>query len=138
MGKLLFLFIAVPAVELILLIKLGGLIGLLPTVSIIFVTGALGATLARWQGMSVLRDIQTQMAQGQLPANAMFDGVIILLAGALLLTPGFLTDIVGFVSLVPGVRQVFKHAIRKRIERSIQHGDSVVIGWKGSSDSPHP
>ncbi len=130
MGKLLFLFIAVPAVELILLIKLGGLIGLLPTVAIIFVTGALGATLARWQGLSVLHEIQTQMAQGQLPANALFDGVIILLAGALLLTPGFLTDIVGFLSLVPSVRNVFKRAIRKRIEKSIQQGDAVVIGWK--------
>ncbi len=130
MGKLLFLFIAVPAVELILLIKLGGLIGLLPTVAIIFVTGALGATLARWQGLSVLHEIQTQMAQGQLPANALFDGVIILLAGALLLTPGFLTDIVGFLSLVPSVRNMFKRAIRKRIEKSIQQGDAVVIGWK--------
>lgn len=130
MGKLLFLFIAVPAVELILLIKLGGMIGLLPTLAIIFFTGALGATLARWQGLSVLGQIQTQMAQGQLPANALFDGVIILLAGALLLTPGFLTDIVGFLSLVPGVRNVFKRAIRKRIEQSIQHGDAVVIGWK--------
>ena len=130
MGKLLFLFIAVPAVELILLIKLGGLIGLLPTVAIIFVTGALGATLARWQGLSVLHQIQTQMAQGQLPANALFDGVIILLAGALLLTPGFLTDIVGFLSLVPSVRNMFKRAIRKRIEKSIQQGDAVVIGWK--------
>ena len=130
MGKLLFLFIAIPAIELILLIKLGGMIGLLPTLAIIFVTGALGATLARWQGQSVLRQIQTQMAQGQLPANALFDGVIILLAGALLLTPGFLTDIVGFLSLVPGVRNVFKRTIRKRIEESIQHGDAVVIGWK--------
>ncbi len=130
MGKLLFLFIAVPAVELILLIKLGGLIGLLPTIALIFITGALGATLARWQGLSVLGQIQTQMAQGQLPANALFDGVIILLAGALLLTPGFLTDIVGFLSLVPGVRSVLKRAIRKRIEKSLQHGDAVVIGWK--------
>lgn len=130
MGKLLFLFIAVPAVELILLLKLGGLIGLLPTVAIIFFTGALGATLARWQGLSVLRQIQTQVAQGQLPANALFDGVIILLAGALLLTPGFLTDIVGFLSLVPGVRNMLKRAIQKRVEKSIQHGDAVVIGWK--------
>jgi UPF0716 protein FxsA len=130
MGKLLFLFIVVPAVELILLIKLGGLIGLFPTVAIIFFTGALGATLARWQGLSVIRQIQTQMAQGQLPANALFDGVIILLAGALLLTPGFLTDIVGFLSLVPGVRNMIKRGIQKRVEKSIQHGDAVVIGWK--------
>jgi len=130
MGKLLFLFIAVPAVELVLLIKLGGLIGLLATVAIIFFTGALGATLARWQGLSVLRQIQTQMAQGRLPTNALFDGVIILLAGALLLTPGFLTDIVGFLSLVPGVRNMIKRTIQKRFEKSIQHGDAVVIGWK--------
>lgn len=129
-GKLFFLFIAIPTVELILLIKLGGMIGLLPTVAIIFATGALGATLARWQGLEVLRQIQAQLAHGQLPASAMFDGVIILLAGALLLTPGFLTDIVGFLSLIPGVRQAFKHVIVKRIERTIQREGTVVIGFK--------
>ena len=130
MGKLLFLFVAVPTIELVLLIELGGRIGLLPTIAIIFLTGIVGATLARWQGLSVLRQMQTQMASGQLPASAMFDAVIILLAGALLLTPGFLTDIVGFACLVPGVRSVFKRAIQRRIEQSIAQGDAIVIGFK--------
>ncbi len=130
MGRLLFLFIAVPAVELVLLIKLGGLIGVLPTVGIIVLTGAVGATLARWQGLSVIRQLQREVAQGQLPAGALFDGLVILIAGALLITPGFLTDIVGFLSLVPGVRAALRRALRGRIERSIQTGDTVILGWK--------
>ena len=130
MGKLLFLFVVVPAVELVLLIELGGRIGLLPTITIIFLTGVVGATLARWQGLSVLRQMQTQMAQGQLPASAMFDAVIILVAGALLLTPGFLTDVVGFAFLVPGIRGVVKRTIQRRIEQSIVQGETIVIGFK--------
>ncbi len=130
MGKLLFLFVVVPAVELVLLIELGGRIGLLPTITIIFLTGVVGATLARWQGLSVLRQMQTQMAQGQLPASAMFDAVIILVAGALLLTPGFLTDVVGFAFLVPGIRGVVKRTIQRRIEKSIVQGETIVIGFK--------
>jgi UPF0716 protein FxsA len=130
MGKLLFLFVVVPAIELVLLIELGGRIGLLPTIAIIFLTGVVGATLARWQGLSVLRQMQTQMAQGQLPASAMFDAVIILVAGALLLTPGFLTDVVGFAFLVPGIRGVVKRTIQRRIEQSIVQGETIVIGFK--------
>jgi len=130
MGKLLFLFVVVPAIELVLLIELGGRIGLLPTVAIIFLTGIVGATLARWQGLSVLRQMQTQMAQGQLPASAMFDAVIILVAGALLLTPGFLTDVVGFALLIPGIRGVVKRTIQQRIEKSIVQGETMVIGFK--------
>ena len=130
MGKLLFLFVVVPAIELVLLIELGGRIGLLPTFTIIFLTGVVGATLARWQGLSVLRQMQTQMAQGQLPASAMFDAVIILVAGALLLTPGFLTDVVGFAFLVPGIRGVVKRTIQRRIEKSIVQGETIGIGFK--------
>ena len=110
MGKLLLLFVLVPAVELLLLIKLGGLIGALYTVGIIVLTGVTGASLARWQGLSVLRQVQRDMAGGQLPAGALVDGVIILIAGALLMTPGFLADrnalssapgAMGMLSLVP-------------------------------------
>ena len=126
MGKLLLLFIFVPAVELLLLIELGGLIGPLLTVAVIVITGAAGASLARWQGLSVLRQVQREMASGQLPAGALVDGVIILVAGALLMTPGFLTDIVGFLALVPGVRRVVKRALRARFERSIREGGANV------------
>ncbi len=126
MGKLLVLFILIPAVELMLLIELGGLIGTLLTIGIIVLTGVAGASLARWQGLSVLRQVQREIANGQLPAGALVDGVIILIAGALLMTPGFLTDTAGFLLLVPGVRRVVKRALRARFERSIREGGTNV------------
>lgn len=127
MAKLLLLFIVVPAVELILLIKLGGLIGILATIALIVITGALGATLARWQGLGVLRKVQSELADGRLPAGQLVDGVIILLAAALLMTPGFLTDIVGFLCLVPGFRTMLKSAAWKRLERAAQEGRTNVF-----------
>jgi UPF0716 protein FxsA len=136
MGKLLLLFIVVPAIELILLIKLGGVIGILPTIAVIVVTGALGATLARWQGLGVLRTVQNELARGGLPAGSLVDGVFILVAAALLMTPGFLTDIVGFSFLIPGLRSMLKRAAWKRLERSVKEGRSgvfVQFGGAGAS-----
>ena len=127
MAKLLLLFILVPAIELILLINIGGMIGVLPTLAIIIFTGALGATLARWQGLGVIRDVQTELARGGLPAGALVDGVIILVAAALLMTPGFLTDIVGFACLVPGFRSVLKRAAWKRLEQAVREGRTGVF-----------
>ena len=136
MGKLLLLFIVVPAIELILLIQLGGVIGTMPTIGVIVVTGVLGASLARWQGLVVLRRIQGDLAAGRLPAGAMIDGVIILLAGALLMTPGFLTDIVGFACLVPGIRGLIKNTIRVRLERAIRDGGSTIFVQFGPGREP--
>ena len=131
MARLLLLFILVPAIELMLLIKLGAIIGLLPTVGIIVFTGFLGAALTRWQGLAVLRRMQQELAAGQMPAGAIMDGVIILMAGALLLTPGFLTDLVGFACLVPGVRSVIKRVVRARVERAIRDGRGVMFVQMG-------
>ena len=139
MGRLLLLFILVPAVELILLINIGGVIGVLPTIAVIVVTGALGATLARWQGLGVLRDVQNELARGGLPAGALVDGVLILIAAALLMTPGFLTDLVGFLCLVPGFRSVLKRAAWKRLERSVKQGRTglfVQFGRHGMPNTP--
>jgi len=127
MAKLLLLFIVVPAVELVLLIKLGGMIGILPTVAVIVITGALGATLARWQGLGVLRNVQVELARGDLPAGSLVDGLIILIAAALLMTPGFLTDTVGFLCLVPGFRTILKTALWKRLERAVKDGRTGVF-----------
>jgi UPF0716 protein FxsA len=127
MGKLLLLFIVVPIVELILLIQLGGLIGTLATIGLIVVTGALGASLARWQGLSVLRQIQSEVAGGRLPAGSLVDGVIILMAAALLVTPGLLTDVFGFLCLVPGFRGVVKRMLRKRLERAVTDGAGGIF-----------
>lgn len=127
MTRLLLLFVLVPTVELILLIQIGGMIGTLATIGIIVFTGALGASLARWQGLGVLRQVQLDLVEGRLPAGPMIDGAIILFAAALLLTPGFLTDTVGFLSLVPGFRSLVKRVVWKRIEKAVREGRSNVV-----------
>ena len=134
MGKLLLLFIVVPIVELILLIQLGGLIGLWPTIGLIAITGAAGASLARWQGLSVLRQIQLDMGSGKLPAGSLVDGVIILMAAALLVTPGLLTDVFGFLCLMPGFRRVMKRMLKRKFEKAIADGSGgffIRIGGGG-------
>lgn len=122
MGRLLLLFILVPTLELALLIEVGTRIGLLPTLGLIVATGAAGAYLARRQGLGVLKVIQSDMARGRLPAGPMVDGLIILMAAALLLTPGILTDAVGFLLLIPASRSVLKSFVWKRLKKAVQEG----------------
>ena len=123
MGKLLLLFIVVPTIELILLLKIGSLIGILPTVAVILITGVLGAGLARIQGLSVLGQLQAEMGTGRLPAGPMVDGAIILVAAALLMTPGFLTDVFGFLCLIPATRTMMKRLVWARFERAVKRGN---------------
>ena len=131
MGKLLILFIIIPAIELGLLMKISGMIGLLPTVGISVLTGVLGAGLARQQGMAVLRQMQQEVASGELPANSIIDGVIILVAAVLLMTPGFLTDLFGFFCLIPGGRAVVKRSARSRVEHAVRRGSmNIYVGTK--------
>ena len=120
MGRLLVLFIVVPAVELALLIEIGRRVGTLATLGLIVVTGILGAALARHQGLGVLRRVQAELAAGRVPAGSLLDGVFILFAGALLMTPGILTDAVGFLCLVPGVRTLIKRELWRRFERAVR------------------
>jgi UPF0716 protein FxsA len=126
-GKLLLLFILVPAIELVLLIQLGSLIGILPTLAVIVITGFLGAGLARHQGLGVLRQVQSEIAAGRLPAHPILDGVLILVAGALLMTPGFLTDLAGFLFLIPASRVVIKQLVWRRLERAVKQGNVRVF-----------
>lgn len=120
MANLLLLFVVVPAVELALLVEVGSRIGTLATLAIIIATGVLGAALARQQGLRTVGAIQDELAQGELPAGSLVDGVIILLAGALLITPGILTDAVGFLCLVPRLRNAAKRTLQRRFERAIR------------------
>jgi UPF0716 protein FxsA len=126
MPILLLLFIVLPAAELMLLIEIGTRIGTVPTLALIVVTGILGASLARWQGMGVLRKITAQTQQGQLPASHLVDGLLILLAGAVLLTPGVITDLVGFLCLVPVTRNWIKKYVSNRFRSAIQRGTLKV------------
>lgn len=120
--KLLLLFILLPAIELVLLIEIGQFIGTLPTLALIIFTGVLGAFLAKRQGIQVLTRMRTELQAGQLPADSIFDGVIVLVAGALLMTPGILTDTLGFLCLIPATRRMIKRVIWSLIERSIRSG----------------
>lgn len=120
MGKLLLLFILVPAAELAILIELGSRIGTVPTLGLIAVTGVLGAALARWQGLGVLRSAQEQMRRGELPAGSIADGMMILTAAALLLTPGVLTDAFGFLLLLPQFRTGIKALAIRRLRRAVE------------------
>jgi UPF0716 protein FxsA len=99
------LFIGVPLIEIYLFITLGGLIGALPTVVLVIVTAMIGVSLLRAQGFNTMAKFQKEVATGQLPATTMLEGVALIFGGALLLTPGFLTDSIGFLCLIPFTRQ---------------------------------
>jgi UPF0716 protein FxsA len=111
LGRLALLFILVPAAELALLYWLAGRIGLAAEIALIVATGVAGAALTRYQGAATLRRFRADAAGGRLPADAAIDGVLILVAGAFLLTPGLLTDVAGFSLLVPGLRRGVKKAV---------------------------
>ncbi|MBD3670265.1 MAG: FxsA family protein [Gammaproteobacteria bacterium] len=105
LSSLFLLFLVVPLLEIYLLIKIGGIIGALPTVAMVVLTSVVGSVLIRQQGFSTLQRARQGMQGGQLPAMEMLEGVGLLIAGALLLTPGFFTDAVGFLLLVPPLRR---------------------------------
>jgi UPF0716 protein FxsA len=125
--RLLLLFTVVPLIELFLLVKLGTVIGIGPTVLIVISTGVLGAFLARRQGLGVLRRISQDLNEGRLPANALIDGLLILIAGAVLLTPGLITDALGFLLLVPQGRSVVRKQVAARLEKRAVVADPDVI-----------
>ena len=128
LGRLILLFTVVPALELALLIEIGQLIGTLYTLALIIGTGVLGAALARSQGLRVLREVQAEFAQGRLPAGSLVDGLLILIAGALLMTPGVLTDAVGFACLTPVLRRQVRRRLQQRFERVLREGRVDVRG----------
>jgi UPF0716 protein FxsA len=135
-GWLLTLFILVPMAELMLLLRLGDLIGLVPTLSIIVCTGVIGASLARWQGLITMRRVQTEFQAGRLPGDALVDGLLILVAGALLLTPGLMTDACGFLLLIPPGRALLRRRVMAAFRRRVRTGDGVVLDaqWERDDD----
>lgn len=124
------LFIIVPLIEMIILIKVGGVIGALPTVILVCLTAIIGVALIKAQGRSTMLRAQQNLQAGQLPADALLDGVCLLLGGAMLLTPGFATDAFGFLLLVPGLRRRLFATLVKRF--SFQAG---AMGPNSSQES---
>jgi len=122
-SKLLLLFIIVPVTELYILIEVGKRIGSLTTIGIIIITGILGAYLVKNQGFMILKKIQNDLNEGIMPGDSLIQGAIILAGGILLLTPGFVTDIVGFVFLIPVSRNVIKKYLLKWLKGKIKEGN---------------
>ncbi len=112
---LLIAFIAVPLIEIALFIQIGGLLGLWPTLIIVVLTAVAGTYLVKRQGMAVLSDLRESFQSGPNPAEPIAHGALILFSGALLLTPGFFTDAVGFSLLIPGVRHVILNYARAKL-----------------------
>lgn len=122
--RLLALFILLPLAELALLIQVGQWIGLVWTLAVVVVTGFFGAALARRQGLQAWLAIQRELREGRMPGGTLVDGLLILIGGIVLLTPGLLTDLFGFLLLIPGTRSALKLALRRRFERALQRGDA--------------
>lgn len=132
--RLLLLFTVVPVVELYLLFKIGAQIGLWTTLAIIVATAFIGATLTRLQGAATLIKAQAAAREGRVPTAEILDGIMILIAGAVLLTPGFLTDAFGFALLFPPVRS----AVRKRLAKVFRDNVRVVGGTSHTSSKNKP
>lgn len=111
---LLIIFLAVPILEIYLLFQVGGIIGAGWTILIVIGTAVLGASLLRQQGLSTWSRLNQSMAQGQLPPTVLVEGILLLLSGAFLLTPGFFTDAVGFLFLTPPIRKLIAAYLLRR------------------------
>lgn len=132
------LFVGVPILEIAAFIKIGAWIGLVPTLLGCVVTAVIGAFLVRLQGFGVLRNAQNALARNELPVNEITHGVFILIAGVLLMTPGYVTDTMGFLLLVPPVRMKIAHAamayLKDHAKVSVMR--SASWGTESRRDSP--
>lgn len=149
---LLLAFIAVPLIEIGLFIKVGGWLTLWPTLAIVLATGIIGTFLVRQQGLKVLGELRNSMSQMRDPLSPLAHGAMILFAGALLLTPGFFTDAIGFLLLVPQIRQAIITFAAARVKVASftagshagasrpRYGDDGVIDGEYSdlTDTPDP
>lgn len=124
---LLALIIIVPALEIWLLIFSGKTLGVLVTILLIISTGVLGAWLAKYQGIEALRKAQQQMSYGQMPGDVIIDGLCILVGGVVLLTPGFITDALGFMLLIPTTRNLIKPFIYNTLRKMVDRGQFIII-----------
>ncbi len=115
--RLLLLFTTVPLIELALLVELDRHIGLAATIALVIATAMIGAWLARAEGMRTLARLTKEVQEGRMPTEPLLDGLMIFVAGAVLLTPGLLTDLIGFFLLAPAGRRLVRRAVTKRLEQ---------------------
>jgi len=121
--KLFVLFTLVPFIELALLIKIGTIIGTFNTLAIIIITGIVGAILAKMAGMNCILRIQQDLRAGIMPTEELLNGILILIAGVFLVTPGFITDTFGFLLLTPWGRKIVKGYLKRYFKKRLINGD---------------
>ena len=139
MGVLFLLFTVVPAIELLLLIEAGKIIGAWDTVLIVIVTGIVGAYMAKSQGLAILQSMQKEMTQGQLPADGIIHGLLVFVGGVLLITPGFVTDAFGLSLVIPFTRYLYISSVKAYIQRKIASGNMTFYTnmngqWQSSEE----
>jgi UPF0716 protein FxsA len=125
MPLLVLLFIVVPLAELFVIIEVGQAIGVLPTIGLLFLDSVLGAVLLRSQGRAVWRRFNLALAEGRVPARETFDGAMVIFGGALLLTPGFITDAFGLLLLLPPTRAAIRRLSSRMVKRRVAAGRAV-------------
>jgi UPF0716 protein FxsA len=128
--KLAVLFVTIPLVELALLVWIGSLLGFWPTMALVIVTGVAGALLAKLAGVHVILQIKREILSGRMPVGHMVDGLLVLVGGIVLLTPGLLTDVFGFALLIPWSRRVFRRLVQTRIQRMVETRRVEILGGR--------
>ena len=129
--KLFLIFTIVPALELGLLIYAGNKIGLLNTIAIVILTAIVGSFMVRQEGMNVAYRFRLNLENGVFPSEEIMDGAMVLVAGALLLTPGFFTDIIGLLMVIPSSRDIIKNVIKRYIKKNF-----TLVGPGGNTYGP--
>ncbi|EOD00851.1 FxsA family protein [Caldisalinibacter kiritimatiensis] len=121
--KLILLFTITPIVELYILIELSQVTSVFTTIGLVLVTGIAGAYLAKSEGKAILTRIKLELNEGRVPGNQLLNGLCVLIGGALLLTPGLITDILGFSLVLPGTREIYKKLIKRKLRQMIETGN---------------
>ncbi|MDN3653702.1 FxsA family protein [Thalassotalea ponticola] len=125
MFKVLFLlFIIMPIIEIMVLINVGAFIGALPTILLVIITAWLGATMVRQQGLTTYQSVQHKLAQGQMPSDEIIAALLLLVAGVLLLTPGFITDAFGLALLWPVSRSAIVKLVQQQLLKANKNGSA--------------
>jgi UPF0716 protein FxsA len=137
MGFLVLLFILLPIAEIYVIVKVGEAIGILPTLALLVVDGFLGAALARSQGRAAWIRFNRALAEGRVPAREVFDGAMIIVGGAFLLAPGFITDAIGLLLILPPTRAAFRGLIARMARRRMTMAPRVIF-FGGSARGPAP
>lgn len=134
MGRVLFaVFMVVPLIEIAFFVIIGNAIGLWPTLAGVLVTALIGSVVLRYQGLALFNEIRATMARGALPARALADAMMVAIAGVLMLTPGYFTDLMGITLLIPPVRTAIYAFLRSRIQ--VVTPGMAASGWQPPDES---